>query len=115
MPLNLYGPATIEEWLARAQCLFAEIKAQHGSLEARRIFTQCAKKPPTSTDKKRRANAELVWGYLNMPKPNMRQLAIRLAKKSGEDHRNIEKRIERARNNKRVRAYIKQTLFEIDE
>jgi hypothetical protein len=96
-----------------ADFLFRDIARQHGSFEARRIFAQCAK-PLTKRDKQLHENSELLWKYINMPKRSIRQLAARLAKENGTDQRALEKKIERAVKNKKVRAYLEQILFEIN-
>jgi hypothetical protein len=105
-------PTTIEQCQAQADCLFSEIAGQHGSFEARRIFAQCAK-PLTKLDKRLHENCRLLWEYINMPKRNIRQLAIRLAKENGTDQRALEKKIERAVKNKKVRAYLQEIMFEL--
>jgi hypothetical protein len=103
-------PATIKQSEELADALFCEIVGQHGSFEARRIFSRLARSL-TKRDRQLEAKAMLLWKYLNMPKRNIRQLAIRLAK--GADHRALEKRIERAVKDKKVRAYLQNDLFEI--
>jgi hypothetical protein len=106
-------PPTTEQFEQIADFLFWEIARQHGSFEARRIFTQCAK-PLTKRDRGLHENSELLWKYNNMPKRSIRQLAARLAKENGTDQRALEKKIERAIKSKKVRAYLEQILFEIN-
>ncbi len=113
LPIPPEHPLTVEQWAGTVDFLFWEVAGQIGSFEARRIFTQCAK-PLTKRDRQLHENSELLWKYINMPKRSIRQLATRLAKENGTDQRALEKKIERAVKNKKVRAYLEQILFEIN-
>jgi hypothetical protein len=105
-------PLTTQQWEGAVNRLFHEIAGQLGSFEARRIFTQCAR-PLTKRDKQLNENATLLWEYINMPRRSIRQLATRLAKENGIDQRALEKKIERAVKNKKVRAYLRESIFQI--
>jgi hypothetical protein len=108
-----YPFMTVEQWTETVDFLFEQVAGQIGSFDARRIFTRCAK-PLTKRDRQLHENSELLWKYINMPKRSIRQLATRLAKEKNTDQRALEKKIERAVKNKKVRAYLEQVLFEIN-
>jgi hypothetical protein len=107
-----YLEISIKQYEERATFLFQAIMEDHGSFEARRIFARCAK-PPTKRERQLHANALLVWRLMHMPKNNIRQLAVLLAKENGTDPRSLEKQIERALKNNRVAEYIFKTLSEV--
>jgi hypothetical protein len=113
VPFHPEHPLTVEQWAEAVDFLFWQVAGQIGSLEARRIFAQCAK-PLKKRDRQLLENSELLWKYINMPKRNIRQLATRLAKEKNTDQRALEKKIARAVKNKKVRAYLEQALFEIN-
>jgi hypothetical protein len=112
-PFTPGHPLTVEEWAETVDRFFRLVAGQIGSLDARRIFTQCAKSL-TKRDRQLHENSELLWKYVTMPKRNIRQLATRLAKEKNIDQRALEKRIARAVKNKKVRACLEQILFEIN-
>ena len=112
-PFTPGHPLTVEEWAETVDRFFRLVAGQIGSLDARRIFTQCAK-PLTKRDRQLHENSELLWKYVNMPKRSIRQLATRLAKEKNTDRRALEKKIARAVKNKKVRAYLRQVLLQMN-
>jgi hypothetical protein len=104
---NADDPSECEQFIKR---VFEAVVKHYGEDEARRIFGPYGR-PRTKREKSLEENA-LLWAEYcferlkTKRKPNIRQLAVRLAKEKNTDPGAMERKIWRAIKNKKVHRYL---------
>jgi hypothetical protein len=91
--------------------LFIHVKAKLGPFVTRGLFNLYA---PSVTKREAQLsdNVTLYWKLLNMPVPNVNQLAKQLAEETGKDRDALKHKICRASKSKEVRECLKGILYE---
>jgi hypothetical protein len=121
---DIFGPPiddksikTIKRAKLYISALYKAVEKEHGEETAIKLFAPYGT-PPSNHNLTVRKDAQLIWRYYSMPKPNVLALARELAgkgSKNGDRVGALRKQIQRALKNQDARDYADRLSIEIND